>query len=166
MTPYFEDLEIAPYHEPELYRIMWNPKTEWVKYFNFTACKVDRRILTKDKFYKWLYNKHPFKAGILKMENKNMYNWHRDSVRGVCINTLIQTPNTSFTFFRETPDINHSLIELRYYPGARFLLNNQKDHMVLNYDGDRYVLTIEFEEDKNNLSYLDLLREIKEEYYD
>ena len=38
--------------------------------------------------------------------------------------------------------------------------------MVLNYDGDRYVLTIEFEEDKNNLSYLDLLREIKEEYYD
>ena len=38
--------------------------------------------------------------------------------------------------------------------------------MVLNYDGDRYVLTIEFGEDKNNLSYLDLLREIKEEYYD
>ena len=38
--------------------------------------------------------------------------------------------------------------------------------MVLNYDGIRMMLTIEFLEDKNELTYLDLLSEIKSEYYE
>tara|TARA_R110000824_G_scaffold93810_4_gene226848 strand:+ start:273 stop:773 length:501 start_codon:yes stop_codon:yes gene_type:complete len=164
MSPYYEDLLVAQYFEPELYNIIRNSNTEWVKYFNFTACLIDNNILTKDKFYKWLYERHPFKAGVLKMESKTMYNWHTDSSRGVCVNTLIPTPHTSFTFFRENEELNHSLIELRYSPGARFLFNNQKDHMVLNYGSPRFVLTTEFLEDKDNLTYPDLLEEIKKEY--
>jgi hypothetical protein len=42
--------------------------------------------------------------------------------------------------------------------------NNQKEHMVINYDGLRLMLTIEFAEDKNKLSYINLLNEIKEDY--
>ena len=36
--------------------------------------------------------------------------------------------------------------------------------MVINYDGLRLMLTIEFEEDKNKLSYINLLNEIQENY--
>ena len=164
MSPYYEDLCVAQYFEPELHNIIWDPHTEWVNYFNFTACLIDNNILFRDNFYEWLYKRHPYKAGVLKMESKTMYNWHTDSSRGVCVNTLIPTPNSSFTFFRETEDLNHSLIELRYSPGARFLFNNQKDHMVLNYEYPRFVLTTEFLEDKDKLTYPDLLNEIKKEY--
>ena len=38
--------------------------------------------------------------------------------------------------------------------------------MVLNYDGIRMMLTIEFLEDKNELTYLQVLNEIKSEYYE
>ena len=37
--------------------------------------------------------------------------------------------------------------------------------MVINYEGTRMMLTIEFEEDKNELTYLDLLHEIESNYY-
>ena len=94
-----------------------------------------------------------------------MYNWHKDSNRGVCVNSMIATPNTSYTFFREQPEVQNKVIELQYYPGSRFLFNNQKEHMVLNYDGIRMMLTIEFLEDKNELTYLDLLNEIESDYY-
>jgi len=82
----------------------------------------------------------------------------------VCINMLIQSPNTSYTFFRHTKDVNHSIIELQYFPGTRYIFNNQKEHMVINYDGPRFVLTTEFLEDKNELTYTKLLNEIKEDY--
>ena len=36
--------------------------------------------------------------------------------------------------------------------------------MVINYNGIRMMLTIEFEEDKNKLNYLNLLDEIKRDY--
>jgi|TARA_R100001530_G_scaffold136285_1_gene116214 hypothetical protein len=165
MSPYFEDLKLHPYHDGAVYNKIWDPETKWVEYFNFTACLIDNDIMMKDHFYKWLYERHPFKTGVLKMEHKTMYNWHADSTRGVCINSIIQTPNTSFTFFRGAKEVNHGLIELQYYPGARFLFNNQKEHMVLNYDGDRYVLTTEFLEDKDELTYIDLLKEIENDYY-
>ena len=95
-----------------------------------------------------------------------MYNWHKDSNRGTTVNCLINTPNTSYTFFRKEFDVNHPIIELQYFPGSRFLLNNQQDHMVLNYNGIRMVLTIEFLEDKNELRFEDLLEEIEKDYYE
>ena len=36
--------------------------------------------------------------------------------------------------------------------------------MVINYNGTRMMLTIEFEEDKNKLRYMDLLDEIKKDF--
>ena len=164
MSPFFEEIKAGQFFHPKLDDLIWNPETEWIDYFNFTACLVPHELVMKDYFYKWLYDRHPFKAGILKMENKTMYNWHTDTNRGVCVNMLIQTPNTSYTFFRHTPDVSHSIYELQYFPGTRYLFNNQKEHMVVNYDGPRFVLTTEFLEDKNELTYTKLLNEIKEKF--
>ena len=101
MSPYFEELPVGQFYSPELHNIVFNPDTQWVKYFNFTATPIPLNILFADDFYIWLYGRHKYKAGVLKMEDKTIYNWHRDSNRGVCINSLIMTPNESHTFFRE-----------------------------------------------------------------
>ena len=166
MSPYFEELKVGQFYSPELHNIVFNPATEWIPYFNFIATPIPNEILFRDNFYKLLHDRHSYKAGVLKMENRTMYNWHTDSNRGVCVNSMIATPNTSYTFFRDHADVQHTVTELQYYPGTRFLFNNQKEHMVLNYDGIRMMLTIEFLEDKNELTYLDLLNEIKSEYYE
>lgn len=164
MSPYFEELKVGQFYHPQIDNIIWGAETEWVDYFNFAACLVPHEIMMQDNFYKWLYKKHPFKGGILKMDHRTIYNWHTDSNRGVCINMLIQSPNTSYTFFRHTEDVNHSIIELQYFPGTRYIFNNQKEHMVLNYDGPRFILTTEFLEDKTELTYTRLLNEIQEKY--
>tara|TARA_R100001224_G_C4028064_1_gene151704 strand:+ start:3708 stop:4205 length:498 start_codon:yes stop_codon:yes gene_type:complete len=164
MIPYFKELKVGQFYDAQLDNIIWNPETEWIDYFNFTACLVPHEIVMRDHFYKWLYSEHPFKAGILKMEHQTMYNWHTDSNRGVCINMLIQSPNTSYTFFRNAPEVNHTFIELRYFPGTRYLFNNQKEHMVLNYDGPRFILTTEFLEDKNELTFKKLQKKIEKKY--
>ena len=164
MSPYYEDLQIELYFNAEIFSVIANPDTQWIDYYSFNACLIDNNILIKDKFYNWLHKKHPFRAGILKMEGKTIYNWHKDTNRGVCINTVLPTPHTSFTFFRETEQLNHSLIELQYHPGGRFLFNNQKDHMVLNCGSPRFLLTTEFVENKNQLTYQDLLKEIRKDY--
>ena len=166
MKPFFQELRVGQFYSPELHDIIFNPETEWVNYFNFTACPIEKEVLFRDHFYKCLYDRHPYKAGVLKMEHQTMYNWHKDSNRGTTVNCLINTPNTSYTFFRKEFDVNHPIIELQYFPGSRFLLNNQQDHMVLNYNGIRMVLTIEFLEDKNELRFEDLLEEIERDYYE
>jgi hypothetical protein len=165
MSPYFEELQVGQFYSPELHNIVFNPETEWIPYFNFIATPIPLEVLLRDDFYLWLYGRHKYKAGVLKMEGKTMYNWHTDSNRGVCVNSMIATPNTSYAFFRNAADVQHKVTELQYYPGSRFLFNNQKEHMVLNYDGIRMMLTIEFLEDKNQLNFLDLLKEIKDDYY-
>ena len=39
------------------------------------------------------------------------------------------------------------------------MFNNQVDHMVVNFEEDRYVLTLEFMDGKHKLSFEDLLNE-------
>jgi len=165
MSPYFEELKVKKFNSPELHNIVFNPETKWMPYFDFIATPIPIDVLLKDNFYSWLYDRHKYKAGVLKMESKTIYNWHTDLNRGVCINSMIETPNTSYTFFRNHLDLRHTVTELQYHPGSRFLFNNQKEHMVINYEGTRMMLTIEFEEDKNELTYLDLLHEIESNYY-
>jgi hypothetical protein len=62
-----------------------------------------------------------------------------------------------------TPDkdvVVGEFIELQYQPDTYYIFNTQINHMVLNFEEPRLLLTIEFGEDKNLLSYDDLLLEI------
>lgn len=106
------------------------------------------------------------------MESKTVYNWHRDSNRGTCINTVLpplsgEGASSSATYFRNSRDTeatNHQVIEVPYRPGARFIFNNQEDHMVVNHLGIRLLLTLEFDEPKEVLSFNNLLNEIEQEF--
>jgi len=164
MKPYFKEVLGPQFFSPKIHNIAWNPDTTWWEYFNFTAAKVPLEFLMEDSFYKWLYERHPYEAGILKMENKTMYNWHKDTNRGVCINCMIPTPNVSYTFFRDKVAVQNKIVELAYYPGVRYIFNNQQDHMVINYDGLRFMLTLEFEKNKNELSFEQLTKDIEDNY--
>ena len=166
MLPYFKELtEAGDFLSRDLYNTVTSKETEWVPYFNFLACQIDPEVfLLQDNFYSWLYQRHKYKAGILCMESKTIYNWHKDTNRGVCINSLIYTPNISYTYFRESSEVTNKVTELPYQPGARFIFNNQEEHMVVNHTGIRLMLSLEFEEDKDNLSFDQLLDEIEQEY--
>jgi hypothetical protein len=50
--------------------------------------------------------------------------------------------------------------ELQYQPDTYYVFNTQVNHMVLNFEQPRLLLTIEFGEDKDALSYDDLLLEL------
>ena len=165
MNKFFYELPLDSYYEPKLVKIIHSKKTDWIKYFNFDATLVFPDILTRDPFYNWLFRNHLFKAGILRLPPHTIYNWHKDSNRGVCVNYLINhNSNNDHCFFRDKQEVAHTITELYYTPGTRFLFNNQEEHMVINLDTTRYLLTVEFIEDKNKLTYRQLLDEIKEEY--
>ena len=164
MKPYFKEVKATQFYNPKIFNLAWNPETKWVEYFNFTATPVPVEMLWEDSFYRWLHVRHPYKAGILKMEDKTMYNWHKDSNRGVCVNCMIPTPNVSYTFFRDKIAVQNKIIELSYYPGVRYIFNNQKDHMVVNYDGLRFMITLEFEANKDHLTFDQLVKDIEANY--
>ena len=147
MNKFFCRLPLKNYHEPKLLKIIKNPKIQWIKYFNFDAVRVLPNIITKDPFYEWLYEEHTFKAGILRLPPNTIYNL-----------------GSSHCFFRDSEEVAHAVTELQYTPGARYLFNNQMDHMVINLSETRYLFTIEFDEDKTTLTYEQLLKEIRENY--
>jgi hypothetical protein len=57
--------------------------------------------------------------------------------------------------------VTHSFVELKYRLGSYYVFNNQVPHMVLNFNESRYLMSIEFEADKNELTFDQLLGEMK-----
>ena len=166
VLPYHE-LKVKDYNEPELERIIASNKTEWIYYYNFLAALLPLDLLRKDEFYNQLYNKYPYIAGIIKLPKHTCYNWHKDESRGVCINMLLSFKGKGHCLF--APDkiessYSHGFIELEYKPYKRYVFNNQVEHMVVNFEEDRYVLTLEFVDNKDKLSFDNLLTGMINEY--
>lgn len=157
MLPYHE-LQVKDYNEPELERIITSNNIEWKYYYNFLTVLLPLDLLMKDEFFKQLYDKYPYIAGIIKLPKYTCYNWHKDLSRGVCINMLLSFKGKSHCLFAPAKtEYSHGFIELEYKPHKRYLFNNQVDHMVINFEEDRYVLTLEFMDDKYKLSFDNLL---------
>ena len=51
MKPFFQELRVGQFYSPELHDVIFNPETEWVSYFNFLACPIEKEILFKEQFY-------------------------------------------------------------------------------------------------------------------
>ena len=139
----------------EILEFVKDKKASWLPYYNFDSCYIPHSFFKKIPFYNTLYKHYPFQGGVLKMKPHTIYNWHTDSNRGVCINCLLQH-KTSYTYFRNAKEVHQTILPLKYELHVPYLFNNQIEHMVLNVLGTRYVLTIEFLEDKDTLSYKDL----------
>jgi hypothetical protein len=139
-----------------------HPEAQWVKYFNFDATRIPNDILANDPVIADIGSRHPLMGGVVMLPPNTFYNWHKDTRRGVSIN-MVLNPYDGISHCVFTPDkdvVVGEFIELQYQPDTYYVFNTQVDHMVLNFDKPRLLLTIEFGEDKDTLSYDDLLLEI------
>lgn len=163
MKPYYE-IGSKSTIKDEVFDVAITPG-EWVKYFNFDARPILPEVILKDNFFKWLADRYSFMGGVLKLDPYTCYNWHTDTRRGVGINMLL-TPNTrSYCAFGLDPSqFVFKIEELKYKPNTYYLFNTQVPHTVYNFETTRYLFSIEFEKDKDELTYAQLCQDIKDNY--
>ena len=133
----------------------------WQDYYNFKAVQVPVEMLSKDLFLVDLFRKHPFVAGIVQLSPYVCYDWHTDSRRGVGVNMLLTPEIKSHCLFTSTEGAQFPFEELVYEPDTYYLFNTQIRHTVINFDKSRYLFTLEFQADKDQLSFESLLEQIK-----
>lgn len=163
MKPYYEIGRKSTIKD-QLFDFAITP-SEWIKYYNFDAKVVPQEILIEDDFFKWLFQRYSFIAGILRLDPYTCYDWHIDTRRGVGINMLL-TPNTrSFCVFKfDLDQLVFNIEELKYKPNTYYLFNTQVPHTVYNFETTRYLFSIEFAKDKDELSFNDLIKDIQANY--
>ena len=102
---------------------------------------------------------------LAKYETGHFYDWHKDTRRGVAVNMLLTPHARSFCVFTDKKEgVVFNTQELKYKPTTYYLFNTQQFHTVYNFETTRYLLSIEFKKDLNELSFEDLLKDIKENY--
>ena len=71
----------------------------------------------------------------------------------------------SLLLFTETPNaLVKNVYPVKYQPNHYYLFDTQTPHCVINLGTPRYLFTIEFEKDLNELSFDDLRKDIRENY--
>jgi hypothetical protein len=126
------------------------PTNAWIDYYNFKALIVQDDWVV-DPWWQYLYALHPFKAGIIKLEANTYYDWHIDTDR-----------NLERADSIANGDVNGKFVELKYKPDTFFLFNAQVAHSVYNFGDTRYLLSLDFVENRHELNYNKLLKEMKD----
>lgn len=167
MEPYFK----IPHDPTMAHRIseamQKSVQEDWEEYWGWRALKLDTEsVIEGDLFLEWLHARHPFKAGILAMQPWSFYTWHTDGRRGVSVNMLVDPRSgTHHSMFALPRDKSHStgrFIELIYEPNTFYLFDNQIEHAVYNFEGHRFMFSLEFDEDKSALDFYTLKSEVSQ----
>lgn len=102
-----------------------------------------------------------FCAGIFRLRPLEYYHLHTDTVRGASINMMIEHHHSNCVFVNlEARKCTMPMLELCYDPGVMYLFNSQMPHTVLNFTGNRYMFSIQFQEPKQVLKYADVVRHL------
>lgn len=133
----------------------------WHRYHNFDAIQVPFDLAFSDPVLHMLGLQHELAVGILRLDPYTTYDWHVDGRRGVSVNMLLNDVKSSCLFEVSSDEATHRFTELKYAPKAYYLFNNQVPHMVINYAQSRYVMSVEFAEAKEALTFDQLLGEVK-----
>jgi len=139
----------------------------WFPYYNFIAKPIPHEILEEDLFFKLLSTRYKYIGGVIKVEPHTTYDWHVDTRRGVGINMLLspQHPMLSKCLFKVHRDeATTKFVQLIYEPDVYYAFNTQIEHMVINFKKPRYMLSIEFFKDKDELTYAQLCQDIRNNY--
>jgi len=138
---------------------------EWQDYYNFKARPITPDKLIVDPFLEWLATKYDFVGGILRMHPYTCYDWHTDTRRGVGINMLLTPFNRSSCVFAPVKEGQvFTIEELPYKQNTYYAFNTQIPHTVYNYSATRYLFSIDFVKDKDELTFNELVKTIKDEY--
>ena len=141
---------------------------EYGKHLEFAVSVIPRDVYLSEPLLKEVDTQHKIlRCAIMRLDKYRCYNWHIDKERGAGINLLL-TPNIkSLVYFGERDTgsrYNISFIEMKYEPNTFYLFNTQISHTVYNFDETRYVFTLEFEEDKDKLSFNQLKEGVLKKY--
>jgi hypothetical protein len=129
----------------------------WHKYYNFEAVFLPSEIAAQEPLLLWLANNgFDFQVGILCIRPNTCYRWHKDTDRLVGINMLLSGGDSKCLFADSTDAVTFNVTELAYQPDKYYVFNTQADHTVLNFSGDRYVLSVEFLGLDRGMSYADV----------
>ena len=158
MKPYYEIGKKSTIFK-DLQDFAFSP-SEWAEYYNFDAKRIPPEIMFQDDFFIWLSHRYSFVAGVLKLDPYVCYDWHVDTSRGVCVNMLLNDVESKCLFSIEQGEITRTFKELKYKPETYYLFNNQVEHTVINFTQSRYLMSVEFEEGKDVLTFNNLLKEI------
>ena len=96
-------------------------------------------LLEHNKFLKWLYNLCPFDPGILRLRSNKHHKWH--------------------------VDYQEDIIKLEYELNKMYLFNPQMPHTVINFEKPREMFSLNFKQNKKELTYDKLKGIIQEQYY-
>jgi len=132
----------------------------WVPYYNFYVVQVPFDLAFKDPVLHTLGVRHDLAVGVVRLDPNTTYDWHTDTRRGVSVNLLLNDVKSHCFFSTQENEATHNFVELQYEPHTYYLFNNQVPHMVINFSQSRYLLSVEFKEDKDALTYAQLLKEI------
>ena len=139
--------------------------SDWLPYYNFDDKRIPPEIVFQDDFFIWLSHRYSFVAGILKLDPYVCYDWHIDTRRGVGVNMILTPFDRSICAFKVDLDQTvFKIDELKYKPGTYYLFNTQVSHTVYNFETTRYLMSIEFAKNKDELSFNDLLKDIQTNY--
>jgi hypothetical protein len=134
---------------------------KWEPYYNFHAVQVPFELAYSDPILYMLGMQYKLAVGIIRLDPYTTYDWHTDTRRGVSINMLLNNAKSNCLFSVSEAEATHSFIELKYRLGSYYVFNNQVPHMVLNFNESRYLMSVEFEADKNELTFDQLLGKMK-----
>lgn len=161
MLKYFKRIK-QPSRMFEAYMLMiQQPEHLWEEYFNFRAIQVPHKIWSREPLFAFLGANYNFRVGIVKMLPEHFYQWHVDSKRKVSINMLLTGKDTSYCVFKDHDEVNGPVTRLPYVANSMYLFNTQEEHCVFNGRGERFLLTVEFD---NGETYETLMKELKGEW--
>jgi hypothetical protein len=129
---------------------------EYSHYYGFSAYELPLELILQESVLHDINTKHKIQsAAVIKLQPNRCYKWHQDAVRGVCVNMLLQHQDSFVLFGNSVSDSEDQfdIARLDYNIGEFYLFNNQCMHTVINFSECRYMFTLEFEEDKNTLTY-------------
>lgn len=130
---------------------------EFEDYFGLLVHRLDSEIYLKEPLLAEVNKTHKIsQAGFIKTEPWRNYAWHQDAIRGVGINLLLTPRVNSMVMFGEglnNDTVEFSIMPFQYEPRQFYLFNTQIMHTIINFDQPRYLFTVDFEEDKESLTY-------------
>ena len=126
----------------------------YIDHYGFSVYQLPLELILQESILQDINNHHKIKSGgIIKIEPNRCYKWHQDAVRGVCVNMLLQHQDSFVLFGNTVSEDQIDITRLDYSIGDFYLFNNQCMHTVVNFTEARYMFTLEFEQDKNSLTY-------------
>lgn len=125
----------------------------WQPYYNFSAVQVPFELAFKDPVLAGIALQYPLAIGVVRLDPYTTYDWHVDTKRGVSINMLLNDVKSQCLFSLGETEATHGFLELKYQPKTYYAFNNQVPHMVINFAQTRYLMSVEFQADKNELTF-------------